>query len=158
MRRGWRRGWLWCYAARQNDGYLSTAAVRLDPFNGQRLRLRVIEQCCKTTRNIGEAGTISRSDHSQVPLNAMLQRSGAQVRAPNERGLVIAVARNDFNDAVQTYNVQVRTFPNNLFAGALGFHPRQGFTADPGSQNAPRVDFPDQQNRTPSVSFDSTKR
>jgi len=70
----------------------------------------------------------------------------------------IAVSRNDFNDAVQTYNVQVRTFPNNLFAGALGFHPRQGFTAEPGSQNAPRVEFPDQQPNRPSVSFDSTKR
>src|SRR5215217_3209433 len=70
----------------------------------------------------------------------------------------IAVARNDFNDAVQSYNVSVRRFPNNIFAGMLGFQPRQGFTADPGSQNAPRVDFPDQQNRTPSVSFDSTSR
>src|SRR6476659_4139516 len=70
----------------------------------------------------------------------------------------IKVSRNDFNDAVQTYNVSVRRFPNNIFAGMLGFQPRQGFTADPGSQNAPRVDFPDQQNRTPSVSFDSTKR
>jgi LemA protein len=54
--------------------------------------------------------------------------------------------------------VRVRTFPNNIFAGMLGFQPRQGFTADPGSQNAPRVEFPDQQSRTPSVSFDSTSR
>src|SRR5919112_4641784 len=29
----------------------------------------------------------------------------------------ITVARNDFNAAVQTYNVQVRTFPTNIFAG-----------------------------------------
>jgi LemA protein len=70
----------------------------------------------------------------------------------------IATARNDFNESVQGYNVRVRTFPNNIFAGMLGFQPRQGFTADPGSQNAPRVEFPDQQSRTPSVSFDSTSR
>lgn len=69
----------------------------------------------------------------------------------------IAVSRNDFNDAVQNYNVQVRRFPNNLFAGALGFAPRQGFTADPGSQNAPRVDF-GQSTSQPQVSFDSTSR
>jgi len=70
----------------------------------------------------------------------------------------IATARNDFNNAVQDYNVRVRTFPNNIFAGMLGFHPRQGFTADPGSQNAPRVEFPDQQQRAPSVNLDSTSR
>lgn len=68
----------------------------------------------------------------------------------------IAVARNDFNDAVQTYNTKVRQFPVAIVAGAMGFHPRQGFTADPGSQNAPRVDFGDQQQ--PSVNFDSTRR
>ena len=70
----------------------------------------------------------------------------------------IATARNDFNNAVQDYNVRVRTFPNNLFAGMLGFHPREGFTADPGSQNAPRVNFPDQQQRMPSVNFDTTRK
>src|ERR1044072_1160731 len=31
----------------------------------------------------------------------------------------ITVARKSFNDAVQEYNVSVRTFPNNIFAGML---------------------------------------
>jgi LemA protein len=53
----------------------------------------------------------------------------------------IKVSRNDFNAAVQDYNVKVRTFPMNIFAGIFGFHVKQGFTADPGSQNAPKVDF-----------------
>lgn len=70
----------------------------------------------------------------------------------------IAVARNDFNDAVQTYNTKVRQFPVAMVAGAMGFHPRQGFTADPGAQNAPRVDFGDQQQQQPSVNFDTTRR
>src|SRR5688572_25743523 len=69
----------------------------------------------------------------------------------------ITVARNDFNDKVQGYNTQVRRFPTNVFAGIMGFRPRQGFTADPGSQNAPKVDFGDQQQQ-PSVNFDTTKR
>lgn len=53
----------------------------------------------------------------------------------------IKVSRNDFNDAVQTYNVKVRTFPMNIFAGMFGFHIKPGFVADAGSQNAPKVDF-----------------
>lgn len=70
----------------------------------------------------------------------------------------IATARNDFNNSVQSYNVKVRTFPNNIFAGMLGFQPRQGFTADQGAQTAPRVDFPDQQPRTaPPVNLDTTR-
>lgn len=67
----------------------------------------------------------------------------------------IAVARNDFNDKVQTYNTQVRRFPTNIFAGIMGFHPRTGFTADQGAQNAPKVDFGEQ--KQPSVNFDSVK-
>jgi LemA protein len=53
----------------------------------------------------------------------------------------IKVSRNDFNTAVQQYNVKVRTFPMNIFAGMFGFRPKEGFTADPGSQNAPKVNF-----------------
>jgi len=66
----------------------------------------------------------------------------------------IAVARNDFNSAVQDYNVRVRRFPTNILAGIMGFHPREGFTADPGTQNAPKVNF----DNKPSVNFDSTKK
>ncbi len=68
----------------------------------------------------------------------------------------IKVSRNDFNDAVQTYNTRVRHFPTNIFAGIMGFQQRRGFTADAGTQNAPNVDFGDQQ-KQPSVNFDSTK-
>ena len=53
----------------------------------------------------------------------------------------IKVSRNDFNDAVQTYNTKVRSFPTNIFAGMMGFKQRAGFTADPGSERAPQVQF-----------------
>jgi LemA protein len=69
----------------------------------------------------------------------------------------IKVSRNDFNDAVQTYNTKVRSFPTNIFASMTGFHPRQGFTADPGADRAPTVNF-DNQPSQPSVKFDSTKK
>lgn len=50
-------------------------------------------------------------------------------------------SRNIFNSAVNEYNVAVRSFPTNLFAGIMGFRQREGFQADPGSQNAPKVQF-----------------
>ncbi len=53
----------------------------------------------------------------------------------------ITVARNDYNNAVQDYNVRVRRFPANIFAGMMGFSPKTPFEADPGTRNAPNVDF-----------------
>ena len=53
----------------------------------------------------------------------------------------IKVSRNDFNNTVQTYNTTVRRFPNNIFAGMFGFSVKQGFTADAGSEKAPKVAF-----------------
>jgi LemA protein len=53
----------------------------------------------------------------------------------------IAVARNDYNDAVQGYNIKIRTFPNNLFAGMLGFKQKEVFQAEAGAEKRPDVKF-----------------
>ncbi|MDO5027665.1 MAG: LemA family protein [Bacillota bacterium] len=53
----------------------------------------------------------------------------------------IAVARRDYNDVVNTFNSKVRKFPTSIFANMLGFSPRAYFEADPGTENAPTVDF-----------------
>jgi len=53
----------------------------------------------------------------------------------------IKVSRNDFNSAVQDYNSTIRRFPNNIFSGMFGFHVKQGFAADAGAQQAPKVQF-----------------
>lgn len=53
----------------------------------------------------------------------------------------INVARRDYNTSVNAYNLKVRLFPNNLFAGILGYHQKPFYKADPGSQNAPDINF-----------------
>lgn len=53
----------------------------------------------------------------------------------------IATARKDYNDAVATYNIRVRTFPANVIAGMFGFGPEKGFEAAAGSDVAPSVNF-----------------
>ncbi|MBK7096764.1 MAG: LemA family protein [Saprospiraceae bacterium] len=53
----------------------------------------------------------------------------------------IKVARDEFNESVKTYNVKVKKFPNNLFAGVFGFKSRPYFEADKGSDKAPEVKF-----------------
>src|SRR5690606_2851132 len=53
----------------------------------------------------------------------------------------ITVARRDFNLAVQDYNTNIRTFPNNLFAGIFGFQQKGSFAAEAGADKAPEVQF-----------------
>src|SRR3984893_6898428 len=53
----------------------------------------------------------------------------------------ISVERGNFNTAVQSYNTAVRSFPTNLIAGMFGFAPRPYFTAQPGAEKAPTVNF-----------------
>ncbi|WP_118953305.1 LemA family protein [Taibaiella helva] len=53
----------------------------------------------------------------------------------------INTARMAYNDAVQGYNVKVRSFPNNLFAGMLGFKQKEVFQAEAGAEKRPEVKF-----------------
>lgn len=53
----------------------------------------------------------------------------------------INVSRKDFNNAVRDYNIKVRSFPTNIFAGMFGFQQRPEFQAQPGSEQAPKVQF-----------------
>ena len=53
----------------------------------------------------------------------------------------IAVARRNFNQSVQSYNSNLRTFPNNIFAGWYGFETKGYFESAAGSENAPAVQF-----------------
>jgi LemA protein len=50
-------------------------------------------------------------------------------------------SRKIFNDAVNTYNTKVRSFPTNIIAGFAGLHPKEGFKADEGAEKAPTVNF-----------------
>jgi len=50
-------------------------------------------------------------------------------------------SRKVFNDAINTYNVKVRSFPMNLLAGMFGFSSKEGFKADEGAEKAPKVQF-----------------
>jgi len=53
----------------------------------------------------------------------------------------ISVARMDFNQAVQDYDTAIKSFPAVLFAGALGFQAKPYFSATPGAETAPKVQF-----------------
>ena len=53
----------------------------------------------------------------------------------------ISVERGNFNKAVQDYRVAISSFPTNLIAQAFGFGPMEFFTAQPGAEKPPPVQF-----------------
>lgn len=53
----------------------------------------------------------------------------------------IAVARMDYNNAVQSYNTKIRRFPTSIFASMFGFERKEYFQADEGARQVPKVDF-----------------
>jgi LemA protein len=54
----------------------------------------------------------------------------------------IAVARTRYNRAIRDYNVFIEQFPNSIWAGIAGYHPKtEYYAADAASKEAPKVDF-----------------
>lgn len=53
----------------------------------------------------------------------------------------INIARRDYNDKVNVYNLKVKRFPNNIFAGMFGFKEKGYYQADPGADKNPDIKF-----------------
>jgi LemA protein len=53
----------------------------------------------------------------------------------------INVSRDRFNESVEPYNKHIKTFPNTLLAGVLGFEDLNYYKSDIGSEKAPEIDF-----------------
>ncbi len=70
---------------------------------------------------------------TQAFQDLMVQLEGTENR--------IAVARRDYNMEVRDYNLIVRRFPGNIFAGLFGYASEAGFQSEPGADIAPEVNF-----------------
>lgn len=77
-------------------------------------------------------------NYPQLKANANFVALQAQLEGTENR---IAVARMDFNNAVQSYNTAVKSFPAALYAGMFGFKEKPYFNATPGAEKAPQVNF-----------------
>jgi len=89
----------------------------------------------KPRRGIGSA----HEDEAHVP-TCSIRDLQAQLEGTENR---ITVARNRYIQAVQDYNVRVRSFPTNLTAMAFGFTVKPSFTVDneKAISTAPKVNF-----------------
>jgi LemA protein len=76
--------------------------------------------------------------YPQLTATANFRDLQAQLEGTENR---ISVERGRFNDAVQAYDTAIRRFPGVIMAGIFGFAARPYFTAAPGAETAPKVDF-----------------
>ena len=72
-----------------------------------------------------------KANQNFIELQAQLE--GTENRINESRRL--------YNEAVQNYNLTVRRFPSNIFAGIFGFSAKTKFEAEEGAKNAPNVEF-----------------
>lgn len=77
-------------------------------------------------------------NYPDIKTTKSFQDFQAQIEGTENR---INVARQDYNKSVESYNLKVKKFPNNMLAGMFNFKEKAFYKADPGSEKAPDVNF-----------------
>jgi LemA protein len=80
-----------------------------------------------------------QENYPQLKSNDQFMRLEDELAGTENR---IAVARTRYNAAIRDYNVFIQQFPNSIWAGIAGYHPKtEYYAADAASKQAPKVDF-----------------
>src|SRR4051812_13207899 len=146
---------------RRNDLYNSVVKTIEGSANFEKSTLReVIAARARATSvnvNLNDSASLQQYQQAQAQLQGSFSRLMAvaeaypdlkttkafqdfqtQIEGTENR---INTARRDYNGSVNEYNLKVKLFPNNIFAGMLGYHVKPYYKADPGTQNNPDINF-----------------
>jgi LemA protein len=125
------------FAAQEKSIFESVAAARSALLNAR-------TPAEKITANQGLDGAIGRllmiqENYPTLKSNENFLRLQDELAGTENR---IAVERRKYNESVQHFNTAIKLFPNNFFAGMLGFHQNDDyFKTDPSARTAPAVKF-----------------
>lgn len=73
-------------------------------------------------------------DYPELKSNSQFSDLMTSIEGSENR---LYIARKDFIESVQVYNLKIKRFPGNIFAGLMGFGPKDYYQADSAAQNAP---------------------
>ncbi len=113
-------------------------SVTLDPTNMTPEKMKQFQQAQ------GELGAALgrliaiQENYPDLKANENFRDLQVQLEGTENR---INEARNTYNKVVQDYNVYIRSFPKNIFAGIFGFERMDKFEAEAGAEKAPQVKF-----------------
>lgn len=83
---------------------------------------------------------INATRESNPNPQAIQQMNNLSKKIESENGKVF-FARKQAQDEIRKFNVQIVTFPSNLFSGMFGFKPYPFFEAEADAKTAPKVKF-----------------
>ncbi len=119
--------------ARSNASSINLNADQLTPENLSKFQAAQSELSGSLSRLLVTVERYPELKATQNFLQLQGQLDGIENDIRNSRRL--------FNEATNTYNTKVRSFPMNFFAGMFGFSAKEGFKADEGADKAPKVQF-----------------
>ena len=112
--------------------------VTVDPSNITPEKLAEFQEAQGAVSSaLGRLLAVAES-YPDLKANEQFLELQAQLEGTENR---IAESRRLYNEAVQTYNVSVRRFPNNIWAMIFGFDKKTPFAAEAGAEKAPEVQF-----------------
>jgi LemA protein len=118
----------------------SVGQVKLDPSQAPTdpAKLQQFEQAQSQLGNALSRLLVVSENYPTLRANQNFIDLQAQLEGTENR---ITTARNHFNQAAQSYNTAVQSFPSNFVAGISGFTTRPYFEAKEGSAVPPPVHF-----------------
>jgi Uncharacterized conserved protein len=128
------------YAQHEEDVFIKVAQARSGLLNA--VQSKDAEQMANANQQMTSALgrlLVVAEQYPQLKADQNFIRFQDELAGTENR---IAVARNDYNQAVNAYNAYIRQFPAVMTAKVTGAHPRKYFTATTGAQQGPpTVDF-----------------
>ena len=146
---------------RRTDLYSSVIRTIEGSANFEKSTLReVLEARSKATSvqvNIDDPASLAAYQQAQAQLQGSFSKLLAVVEAYPDLKTTTAfrdfqtqiegtenrinIARQDYNKVVEVYNLKVKRFPNNIFAGIFGYKEKPFYKSDVGSEKAPDINF-----------------
>lgn len=113
------------------------SSIQVDPTDPQAMR-QFSEAQSGLSQSLGRL-LVTVERYPELRSNANFMALQSQLEGSENR---IAIARRDYNQAVQAYNTRIRTFPDLIGARIIyGAEPMTPFEAEEGAEQAPEVDF-----------------
>ncbi len=124
------------YAAHEEEVFTQIAEARTE-YGGA----ATVEEVAQASDDLSSA--LSRllvvvENYPQLKADVQFTRLMDELAGTENR---LTVARQDYNEAVRTFNRDVRSFPGNLIAGMFGFEMKEYFEASSEAEAAPSVNF-----------------